>query len=128
MRLRVLVPNEVLLSEEVGKINAEARDGAFCILPRHIDFVTALVPGLLAFVGGDGHETTIAVDEGTLVKRGNEVLVSVRRAIRGDELGYLRQKVKEEFEALDEREKKARSAVAKIEADFIRSFLELRED
>jgi F-type H+-transporting ATPase subunit epsilon len=93
-----------------------------------VDFVTALVPGLLSFVKGEGRETTIAVDEGTLIKRGDEVLVSVRRAIRGQELRSLRRKVEEEFEAVGEREKKARSAAAKIEADFIRRFLEMREE
>jgi F-type H+-transporting ATPase subunit epsilon len=128
MMLRVLVPNKVLLSEDVTKINAEAQDGAFCLLPRHVDFVAALVPGLLSFVTGGGRETMIAVDEGTLVKRGDEVLVSVRRAVRGDELRYLKRKVEEEFEVLEEKERKARSATAKIEADFIRRFLEIREE
>jgi F-type H+-transporting ATPase subunit epsilon len=127
MRLRVLVPSKVLITEEVTKINAEGGNGVFCLLPRHIDFVSALVPGLLTFVKEDGLETVIAVSEGTLVKQGEEVLVSVRRAIRGGELDNLRQKVEDEFKVLDEREKKARSAAAKIEADFIRRYLEMKE-
>lgn len=127
MRLRVLVPTEVLVSREVTKINAEAADGAFCLLPRHIDFVTALVPGLFSYVTEDAGETTIAVDEGTLVKRGGEVLVSVRRAIKGDDLEGLKKRVREEFQSLNDRERKARTAAAKIEADFIRRYMEMKE-
>lgn len=127
MRLKVLVPARVLVDKAVAKINAEAVDGSFCILPRHIDFVAALVPGLLSFTDQGGRETVIAVDHGTLVKRDAEVLVSVRRAIKGGELENLRKRVREEFSVLDEREQKARTAAAKIEADFIRRYLEMKE-
>ncbi|HBE49542.1 MAG TPA: F0F1 ATP synthase subunit epsilon, partial [Cyanobacteria bacterium UBA11369] len=50
MKLKVLLPTKILLEEEVSKITAEAANGSFCLLPRHIDFVTALVPGILIFV------------------------------------------------------------------------------
>ena len=50
MRLTVLLPTEILVDEEVVKVVAEAQNGSFCLLPRHIDFVAALVPGLLSFV------------------------------------------------------------------------------
>ena len=49
MKLMVLLPTEVLIDEEARKITAEAQNGSFCLLPRHIDFVTALVPGILSF-------------------------------------------------------------------------------
>ncbi len=49
MRLRVLLPTQVLLDREVNKLTAEAEDGAFGMLPRHIDFVTMLVPGILTY-------------------------------------------------------------------------------
>ena len=58
MKLTVLLPTEILVDEEVAKVVAEAQNGSFCLLPRHIDFVAALVPGLLSFVkavdGGRG--------------------------------------------------------------------------
>lgn len=127
MKLKVLLPTGVLLDEEVNKVNAEAQNGSFCLLPRHIDFVAALVPGLLSFETNEGEETFIAVDEGILVKCADEALVSVRNAVRGPDLGMLRQTVKEQFMVLDDREKKARSASAKIEAGFVRRFLELQE-
>jgi F-type H+-transporting ATPase subunit epsilon len=127
MKLRVLQPERVAVDERVAKVAAEAEDGAFCLLPRHVDFVAALVPGLLAFEDEAGNETLLAVDYGILVKCGEEVLVSTPRVIGGRPFGELQRAVKEELEALDERQRRARSAVAKIEADFVRRLVELEQ-
>ena len=93
MHLKVIVPTEMLIDTEVTKVIAEAENGAFCLLPRHIDFVTALAPGLLSFGLSTGHEEFLAVDEGTLVKCGAEERVSTRQAVRAPDLGQLRQMV-----------------------------------
>jgi F-type H+-transporting ATPase subunit epsilon len=127
MRLRLILPAGVLIDEEVIKVVAEAANGSFGMLPRHIDFVTALVPGLLSFLPVIGSEQFLAVDEGVLVKQGAGVTVATRNAVRGPDLGELRQRVEEQFETLDEHEKKARSALAKLEADFVRQFLKVEE-
>jgi F-type H+-transporting ATPase subunit epsilon len=126
MNLKVLLPTEVLIEEEVNKVIAEAPNGFFCLLPKHVDFVAALVPGILSFETTGGREEFLAVDEGILVKCGQEVFVSTRNAMRGPDLGRLKRTVVEKFEALDEREKTARSAMAKIEAGFVRRFLEIQ--
>jgi F-type H+-transporting ATPase subunit epsilon len=125
MNLHVFLPTEILLNEVVSKVIAEGENGLFCLLPRHIDFVSALVPGILSFVLETGQEEFVAVDEGILVKCGAEVLVSSRQAVRGAQLGDLRQTVEEQFRVLDEREKLARSATAKLEADLVRRYMEL---
>ncbi|MEA5506089.1 F0F1 ATP synthase subunit epsilon [Halotia wernerae UHCC 0503] len=124
MKLKVLLPTEVLLEVEVNKIVTEAENGSFGLLPNHIDFVAALVPGILSFESQAGQEVFVAVDEGILVKCGAEVLVSTRQAVRGTDLQSLQQTVEEEFRRLDEQEKMARSAIAKLEASFIRGFIE----
>jgi F-type H+-transporting ATPase subunit epsilon len=54
------------------------------------------------------------------------VLVSTRQAARGPELGTLRQAIDEQFRTVDEQEKRARAAVARLEADLVRRFLELK--
>ena len=126
MNLKVLLPNEVLLDEKVTKVNAEAQNGSFCLLPRHLDFVAALVPGILSYETAHGGEVFVAVDQGILVKRGAVVLVSTRNAVRGPSLGQLKQTVERQFKVLDEREKLARSVMTKIEASFIRRFLEIQ--
>ncbi len=126
MQLRILLPTKVLVDEKASKVIAEAQDGSFCLLPAHIDFVAALVPGLLSFEDENGEEVYLAVDEGILVKEGQIVWVSARNAVKGKELGQLRQTIEDTFRVLDDREKTARSAMAKIEAGFVRRFLEIQ--
>ena len=128
MKLKVLLPTEVLLEEEVVKVVAEAPNGQFCLLPRHIDLVSVLVPGLLAYVKvGTQVQEFLGVAEGLLVKCGSEVLVATINAARGPHLGQLREIVTRQFKTLSDREKQARSALAHLEANFIRRFLKMQD-
>jgi F-type H+-transporting ATPase subunit epsilon len=125
MRLKVLLPTHVLVDQDVVKVVAEAQNGAFCLLPRHVDFVAALTEGLLAYTDAHGRETFLAVDGGVLVKCESEVLVSTPNGVLGPDLGKLRQMIEESFQKLDEHECMARTALARLEADFVRRFIEL---
>ena len=126
MRLKVLLPTEVLIDQPVSKVIAEAENGSFCLLPRHIDFLAALVPGILWFEAESGAATFVAVDEGVLVKCGAEVLVSTRNAVQGNDLEHLKQQVVQQFRAVDEQERLTRSALVKLEASLARRFMELQ--
>jgi F-type H+-transporting ATPase subunit epsilon len=129
MRIAILLPSRVLAADDVTSVVAEGHEGSFGILPKHIDYVSPLVPGILTYRRTeDGAERIFAVDEGTLVKVGPEVLVSVRDAVAGDDLGTLRQTVNERFRSRDEKERSARSALAALEGRFIRRFLEQVRD
>jgi len=128
LKLKLLIPTHVVVDKEVTKVVAEGEHGSFCLLPQHVDFLAVLVPGLLAFEDEAGEEQFAAVDEGVLVKRGDEVLVSTRQATRGADLDELRSTVREEFATLDDRERAAQAATAKLEASFLRSYLELAEE
>jgi F-type H+-transporting ATPase subunit epsilon len=126
MKLKVLTPIETVCDESTLSIVAEGRDGSFCLKPRHVDFVSALVPGLLSFVhADDGREEFLAVDRGILMKEGPEVLVSVRSAVRGAAVEELVEVVHARFLTLDDQEKVVRTAMAKLESDFLRRFMEL---
>ena len=125
MNLKILIPTEVLVNREVTKVIAEAENGNFCLLPHHIDFVAALVPGILSYTTETGTEIFVAVDEGILVKCAQEVLVSTRNGIQGNNLETLKQTVAEQFQILDEKERLTRSALAQFEASMMRHFQEL---
>ncbi len=125
MRLKVVLPTDIVIDKEVIKIIAEAENGSFCLLPRHIGFVSILVPGLLSYVCPGGQEEFIAVDKGILVKCGPDVVVSTGQALVGADLGMLKRAIEKKFNLMDERQKKANSAVAKLEANLVRRFLEL---
>jgi F-type H+-transporting ATPase subunit epsilon len=123
--LKVLLPSRILVDEPVTKVLAEAENGWFCLLPRHVDFITVLVPGVVVFTTGDGKEGLVATDHGVLVKHDAEILVSTWRGARGDDLASLRTVVEREFLVLDDRERAARSALARLEAGVVRRFMEL---
>ncbi len=126
MKLKILLPFQVLVEKAgVLRVVAETRGGPFGLLPHRLDCVAALVPGILIFETGEG-ESYVAVDEGVLVKKSGEVLISVRNAIVGEDLGLLRETVDREFLHLDEQEQTVRLALAKMETAFIRRFVETR--
>src|SRR5580704_16426656 len=127
MHLKVLLPFQVFAENTgVSSIVAETREGSFGLLPHRLDCVAALVPGILSYQTESGPEVLVAVDEGVLVKTGLDVLVSVRRAIGGTDLGQLRAAVEKEFLTLDEQEKSVRLVTAKLETGFLRRFATLR--
>jgi len=129
MNLKILLPFQIFIeTTAVSRIVAETRDGSFGLLPHRLDCVAALVPGILIYEHEAEGEVYVAVDEGVLVKTGLDVLVSVRNAIRGTDLGQLREAVEREFLSLNERELSVRSVTAKMESGFIRRFAEFHRE
>jgi F-type H+-transporting ATPase subunit epsilon len=123
MHLKVLLPFQVFADKaSVSRIVAETREGSFGLLPHRLDCVAALAPGILTYETEADGEVFVAVDEGVLVKTGAEVLVSVRRALGGKNLGKLRDSVKQEFLTIDENEESVRIVMEKLESGFLRRF------
>ncbi|WP_198962737.1 F0F1 ATP synthase subunit epsilon [Mangrovitalea sediminis] len=127
LRLKVLLPYRVLIDAVATKIIAEADNGFFCLKPRHVDMVAALAPGLLSYLNENNETVYLAVDEGVLVKCGDEVLVSTRDAVIGNDLASLQETVETRYRHLDEQERQARSAVARLEAGVVRRFIEMEK-
>lgn len=128
MNLKILLPFQIFADKTgVSKIVAETCAGSFGFLPHRLDCTAALAAGILVYevAGGTSY---VAVDEGVLVKTGLDVLISVRNAIGGRNLGQLREVVEREFLTLDEREQSVRSAMAKMESGFIRRLAEFHRE
>ena len=125
MRLKIVTPDRIAMDEPVNRIVAEGPDGAFGMLPRHVDFVTQLVPGILVYEDHGGGERYAGINSGTLVKCGAQVLVSARNAVLSDDLEQLRRRVSAEFRQVEESERAARAALARLEAHMVRRFREL---
>lgn len=127
MQLEILLPFKVFLaSETVSRIVVVTPSGSFGLLPRRLDCVTAVSPGILSYSTPAGVEVNVAVDQGVLIKTGARVRVCVRRAMTGTGLGDLRRAVEEEFLQLDEREHSMRSTLAALESGFIRRLAEVQ--
>jgi len=93
-----------------------------------LDCVAALVPGILIYETSADGEVCLAVDEGVLVKTGQDVLVSVRNAIGGTDLSQLRLAVQKEFLTQNEEQKNVRSVMAKMESSLISRLAEIENE
>jgi F-type H+-transporting ATPase subunit epsilon len=129
MHLEVLLPFGVFVDRAgISRIVAETPEGSFGLLPHRRDCVAALAPGILVYQGESEHEVYVAVDEGVLVKTGLDVLVSVRDAMGGTDLGQLREAVEREFLRLDSREREVRTLMDKMESGLIRRLAEFEHE
>ena len=126
MRLLLTAPSGVLVDGATRKVIAPSVAGSLCLLPRHADVATLLVPGLLSYLDEDEHEVFVAVDHGVLVKAGDVVRVACQRGVLAGDLGEAETTVRERFEVQSEREKRARTALLRLEADLMRRLGELR--
>ena len=129
MNLKVLLPFQVFVEKTgVIRVVAETREGSFGLLPHRLDCVAALAPGILIYEEKAESEVYLAVDEGVLIKTGQNVLVSVRNAIAGTDLSRLREAVDRDFLNLDQREQAVRSVLSKMESSFIRRLAEFHHE
>ena len=121
MHLKILLPFGIFAEKTgISRIVAETSEGSFGFLPHRLDCVASLVPGILIFETKTEGEVFIAINEGTMIKTGMDVLVSVRNAITGKNLGQLHDAVEREFLRVNQQEQNVRSALTKLESDFIR--------
>jgi F-type H+-transporting ATPase subunit epsilon len=129
MNLKVLLPFQVFDEmKNVSRIVLETSKGSYGLLPQRLDCVAALVPGIFTYETEEGDVHYLAVDEGVLVKAGTQVMLSVRNAVGGADLGKLHESVKKEFMNLDESEKNVRSVMAKMESGFMYSLKKFHKE
>lgn len=129
MHLKTLLPTEVVVDEEISRIRFEAKDGSRTFLPRHIDFITAIAPGIVSFNpiknGVEQEEVFMACDEGILVKEGPMVYLSVRRAVMNKSLDFLVKSISEEFKKAEEERKTSHAALARLEVNLTQGLMRL---
>ena len=105
----------------------DTNNGCYGFLPHRLDCVAIVVPCVLTYETKSKAVHYIALDEGLLIKTGDSLLVSVRNAVGGTDLGKLRSTIDDEFRKLDQNERRVRSAVAKLESEFIESIKRLKQ-
>lgn len=127
MQVTLRLPTRTLFEGAAQRLFAVAENGAFGILPNHIDFVTALVPSVLILTTMNGTEQFFGIDEGVLVKQGHQVDIAIRRGVQGEGLDSLHDTAQTMFVEIDEEERVARSALSRLEAGIVRRFGDLRK-
>jgi len=127
VRLVVTLPNRIAVEAAVTRVGAEGIHGSFTMLPHHLDHVVLLAPGILSYTGEDGEQHYAAVDGGVLTKVGEEVRIATTAAVPGGRLEELKESVTEAFGHLDERDRSARLALARIETHIVQQLLSFEE-
>lgn len=108
-----------LVESGVKRIVVHTLQGFVGLLPHRLDCTAAIAPGILTYETEADGEVYLAVDQGILVKSGLDVMVSVRRAMRGHDLDQLHEAVKREFLQVEQQEQAVREVLAKMESGFI---------
>ena len=129
MHLKILLPFRVFAdTDKILRLVAETAAGSVGFLPNRLDCVATLVPGILEYETSADGVAFVALDAGVLVKTGASVLISVRRAIAGADLGQLRAQINQQFLTLSAEEQSARAVMGKLEGGFLRRFASLHDE
>jgi F-type H+-transporting ATPase subunit epsilon len=127
VQLKIIVPSGVFASiANVERIVVMTQTGSFGLLPHRMDCAAVLPPGLVAYSTAASDEVHLAVDAGMLIKTGADVVLCVRRAIAGADLGRLRQAVQQELKQLGEQESSNLKTLAHLESGLVREFVKLQ--
>ena len=115
MRFVVLTPQAVVLDQDVAHVRAEDPSGAFGVLDRYADLLTALTILVLVYRDRDRREHFIALRGGMLTVSGRgRVDVLAREAVASDDLQQLERDVLVRFRRTFADEKRARREVSPI--------------
>lgn len=126
MKLLICSPLETVVQAKIEKISFEALDGYRTLLPKHIDYVSALGTGIISYIPQGESVKYVACHQGIIVKQGLQVTISAQGTIRGNTLSELKQQIELDFKQNEEHRKELNAAMAKLELGLIRGFQQLK--
>ena len=99
LKLDVVTPSRLVVSEEITELVAPGSEGYFGVLPGHLPFITTLKMGELTYwMGREEHH--LAVSKGYAEVRGETVSILVDAAERAEEIDVERaERARERAEA-----------------------------
>ncbi len=122
MRVRLVVPGKTYLDEDMDKVTAPGKEGSFQILPRHIDVVSSLQAGILILTK-DKKDRYFGINQGVLVKEHDLIHISCFQVVEGTSLANLQETISENFKTLNDKEKRLKQILTKLEADTLIRFI-----
>ena len=125
MKLTVFTPLGTALKSKINKVTVETLSGYYTLLPRHVDFAAAMGANIVSYTTEQNEEKYVACHRGIVVKKGDEVTITVQNAVVGETLDELSDVIRKEFKYNDEQRKELNSAMARLELGIIRGFEQL---
>ena len=126
MELVICSPLQTVVQAKIKKVSFEALDGYRTLLPKHVDFVSALGIGIITYVPEDSTPKYVACHQGIVVKQGDKVIITAQGTITGDTLEELREHIKLDFKQNEEHRKELSAAMARLELGLARGFQQLK--
>ena len=120
IRLEVVTPEKIVVSEEVKIVASPGSLGEFGVLIGHTPFLTTLKTGVIRYTGADDTEKTVFVSGGFCEALPDKVTVLAESAERSEDIDVERAKA-----ARERAQKRLEEDRSKEEIDFIRARLAL---
>ncbi len=122
MRLRIITPLSIVIdTQPILSLRAEDESGSFGILPGHADFLTSLSIGVVSWKDSAQAQHYCAVRRGVLsVTAGNDISITTREAVPGEDLATLDATVVAHFRADIETDRTERSEAIRLQISAIR--------
>ena len=92
IRLEIVTPERLLLSEDVDEVTIPGSEGYLGVLPGHLPLLTMIGVGILSYHQG-GVKHSFAVSRGYAEVLGDRVIVLARTVERPEEIDVARAKV-----------------------------------
>lgn len=128
MRIKVQLPDQILYEGEIKSLSFEAEDGTFTMLPKHIDFASSLVPGIVRFIEKEsGAEKFLATSRAVLVKQGALVTVSTTTAAISDGLDKVQEAIQAQLDEVAEEMQETRDSLSRLEVAIVKRYMEISE-
>ncbi|HLH76185.1 MAG TPA: ATP synthase F1 subunit epsilon [Candidatus Binataceae bacterium] len=83
---KLVTPTGILFDQPVREVTAVNVRGEFGVLPEHVNFITALLPGILTVVLADGGQHFYLVSGGLAEVRDGQLTVLARTAERAEDV------------------------------------------
>jgi F-type H+-transporting ATPase subunit epsilon len=112
LKLEIVTPNGLLLSEDIDEVTATGTEGEFGVLPGHIPFVTTLKIGMLTYKKGNDTRY-VFVSSGFAEVMPDRVIILADSAEKSEDIDI--ERAKAAMKRAEERLKKAE------EVDFARA-------
>ena len=125
MKLTVFTPLGTVLKSKINKVTVETLSGYYTLLPKHVDFAAAMGANIVSYTTEQNEKKYVACHRGIVVKKGDEVTITVQNAVTGETLDELSEVIRKEFKYNDEQRKELNSAMARLELGIIRGFGQL---
>lgn len=128
MELQVITPTEIILSCPIQKITIEGIDGFRTLLPKHMDFITALKAGIMTYISDDNGTRYVACNQGLCVKCGDKVSITTPWAVISDDLNNLQHHIKQAFQEMEQERKEVGVSMARLEIGLTKGLMQLRQE